>query len=415
MKHMQNRSEEQTKDFLSEAETKIHERLKSSLPLDVYDRWIQYFSLEKVQNDRVVFHYCGKASLRAFKKRYGEMTRIHICSILGRAMKLTIIKKKAEVVKDAPAKKGKLFLSFLWIAALAALLLAGIYVGTNYKKNQNFREKFYSVGTLKVNGTTRILQITDQHLSQYGNDNGILLERIEKLKPHLILMTGDMIDASETNFDRITAFSHALSEIAPTCYVYGNNEIEMVYGFALTKENLDEVFDFTDDNRDPAALLTLEDPLEKALEEAGVSVLKNETATFELSGGTVDVFGVLTANPSSFWLYGETAFGAYMSENPYNLKVVAAHEPVLFSSYPDTYWGDLAFAGHTHGGVAILPVLGPAYTHEDGFLPERQGAYAYGRKDLIDGTLIVSSGLDKKSILRLNNPPEIVVCDTNTY
>ena len=71
--------------------------------------------------------------------------------------------------------------------------------------------------------------------------------------------------------------------------------------------------------------------------------------------------------------------------------------------------------GHTHGGMIRVPVLGPLYTREGGLFPERSGCFVYGRYSTAGKTLIVSSGMDNSSLLRMNNQPEVVVIDINKY
>ena len=71
--------------------------------------------------------------------------------------------------------------------------------------------------------------------------------------------------------------------------------------------------------------------------------------------------------------------------------------------------------GHTHGGVAKIPVLGAMYTHEGGLFPEKKGFYVYGRYNAEGSPLIVSSGLSNRNILRINNQPELVIIDINKF
>ena len=98
-----------------------------------------------------------------------------------------------------------------------------------------------------------------------------------------------------------------------------------------------------------------------------------------------------------------------------NLKITAIHEPLVFEMYTPDTWGDLLLAGHTHGGIAKIPVLGPAYTHDGGVLPGRSGHYVYGRYDVQGRPLIVSSGLENNTLYRINNQPEIVIVDINKF
>ena len=143
--------------------------------------------------------------------------------------------------------------------------------------------------------------------------------------------------------------------------------------------------------------------------------MKNEKDTISVKGMTVDVYGVLTSNPSSFWHYTGKGFAEYLYENPDNIKITAVHEPIIFEELEHDYWGELIVCGHTHGGVVRVPVLGPLYTKESGLFPERNASLVYGRYDVEGSPLFVSSGLENNNLLRLNNQPELVVVDINKF
>jgi len=188
-----------------------------------------------------------------------------------------------------------------------------------------------------------------------------------------------------------------------------------IYDFPLNEKDLDEKFGFTQETRDETALLQLEDAFEEKLENAGIKVLKNEQDTVRVNTTDVDIYGVLTSNPSSFWAYTEQSFADYIYENPEHLKITAVHEPFIFEEFAPEFWGDLMLCGHTHGGVVRVPMLGSLYTHEGGFLPERSGDFVYGRYAAAGNPLIVSSGLENSNVFRINNQPELVIIDINKF
>ena len=313
----------------------------------------------------------------------------------------------------AKAKKSirvlKLFLISLIFVSIAASIAI---IGCNYIGNRNFTETFYSVSSLKVNNKIRIIQISDLHNSTFGKDNKKLIDRVQKLKPDLILYTGDMTDGVS---EVVTSLCKALAEIAPSYYIYGNNEVETYYDVPLEQEDLDEKFGFNNENRDPNKLLENTDELTQALEEVGVKVLKNAYDTVTLGETEVDVYGVLTSNPSAFWSYAGKSFSDYMYFGQNHLKITAIHEPVVFEVYEPESWGDLVLAGHNHGGLVKIPVIGPLYTLEGGLLPARKGHYVTGRYEVQGRPLIISAGLENKNIFRINNQPELVIVDINKF
>ena len=306
----------------------------------------------------------------------------------------------------------KLFLISLIFVSIAASIAI---IGCNYIGNRNFKETFYSVSSLKVNNKIRILQISDLHNCSYGKDNIKLVDRARKLKPDLIVYTGDIVDSKAKSNDRVISLCKELADVAPSYYIYGNNEVEMYYDIPLTQESLDKKFGFNDNNRQPGKLLEITDDLTRKLEASGVKVLKNKSDTITIGTTDVDIYGVLTSNPSSFWSYSGESFGEYLYSNENNLKITAIHEPLVLSEYQPDTWGELVIAGHTHGGVIRVPMVGPLYAHDEGLFPERRGHYIYGRYEVQGRPLIVSGGIENKNIFRINNQPELVIVDINKF
>ena len=298
---------------------------------------------------------------------------------------------------------------FVCIAAAVIIILCS-YIG-----NRNFRETFYITSSIKVDSRVRVVQLSDLHGASYGKNNEKLINRVEALEPDIIICTGDMVDSVKEDADSAVVLAKELSKIAPSYYVYGNNEVESIYDFLLNEKELDKKFGFNADNRDETALLKIEDSFEEKLESAGIKVLKNEKDTIKIKNINIDIYGVLTSNPSSFWSYSGKAFADYIYENPDNLKIMAVHEPFVFEEFTPDSWGDLMLSGHTHGGVIRVPILGPLFTHEGGLFPERSEGFVYGRYNTAGSPLIVSAGLENSNLLRINNQPELVIIDINKF
>ena len=295
------------------------------------------------------------------------------------------------------------------------ILAAVIVVLCSYIGNRNFRETFYVTSSIKVDSRVRVVQLSDLHGASYGKNNENLLQRVEDLEPDIIICTGDMVDSAKDDVEFALSLAKELSKIAPSYYVYGNNEVESIYDFLLNEKDLDEKFGFNAENRDQTALLKIEDSFEEKLESAGIKVLKNEKDTISVNNMNIDIYGVLTSNPSSFWSYSGIAFENYIYENPENLKIMATHEPFVFEEFNPDFWGDLMISGHTHGGVIRVPVLGPLFTHEGGLFPERSGDFVYGRYNTAGSPLIVTGGLENSNVFRINNQPELVIIDINKF
>ena len=395
---------------------KIKELFKEFASDELYDSWADTFEIELGSEKQVVVTYHGTENIKVFKKECGEILASCINSIMGEGKKIKIVKKSIYDILSPTIKKNIRALKFFAMGMIfVCIATAIIIVMCNYIGNRNFRETFYNTSSIKVDSPLRVIQVSDLHRTSYGKNNKKLLERIEALEPDIIICTGDIVNSAEKDVDYAESLAKGLAKIAPSYYVYGNNEVEGIYDFHLNEKEMDEKFGFNKDNRDEKALLELNDSFENKLENAGIKVLKNEKDTIKVRTMTIDVYGVLTSNPSSFWSYSEKAFFDFIYENPDNLKIMAVHEPFIFEEFEPEFWADLMVCGHTHGGVMRVPVLGPLFTHEGGLFPGRDGSFVYGRYDAAGKPLIVSSGLENSNILRINNQPELVIIDVNKF
>ena len=74
----------------------------------------------------------------------------------------------------------------------------------------------------------------------------------------MIICTGDIIDSEKGITDSVIKLCEGLSEIAPSYYIYGNNEVKNIYNMPLSEQALDEKFGVKDGKRDPFMLNQLE-------------------------------------------------------------------------------------------------------------------------------------------------------------
>lgn len=393
----------------------IKDLFKETSAEELYDTWADTFEVESIDEKQVTVTYQGTEDFKKFKKECNQTLKSCIYSVIGDGKKIKITKKKTGALSPNVKKNiraAKFFVIGMIFVCIAAVV---IVIMGNYIGNRSFRETFYNVGSIKADSPLRVIHLSDLHGISYGENNSKLVERVKALEPDIIICTGDMVDSIHEDDDYAVALARELYKIAPSYYIYGNNEVESIYDFSFNEKDLDEKFGFNKYNRDETKLLKLKDSFETKLENAGIKVLKNEKDTIKIKTMTVDVYGVLNSNPSSFWSYSGKAFADYIYENPENIKITAVHEPFIFEELEEEFWGDLMVSGHTHGGVVRVPVLGPLFTNEGGLLPERDGRFVYGRHDVSGKPLIVSAGLENSNIMRINNEPELVVIDINKF
>ncbi len=224
----------------------------------------------------------------------------------------------------------------------------------------------------------RIVQISDLHGKEFGEDNAKLLKAVAELQPDLIAITGDLIDQAE-QLDMVPPLAKGLSQIAPTCYVTGNHE------WAVRKVNA----------------------LKAILRDNGVTVLTNSCITLERDGQPLVIAGVDDPNGPLGQKSGQELRQEIAAEYGNTSVVLLAHRDSV-----DEYagWGyDLVLCGHGHGGVIRIPILNKGLLSTDRTLfPEFDGGlYRF----LDGGACVVSRGLGSNTVpiraFRLFNRPDL--------
>lgn len=290
--------------------------------------------------------------------------------------------------KELTRKKRKILLRVLIVLLLLALVSgSAVFLYGRYTKT-HYRITFYQETSRKVSGNLRIAVISDIHNREYGEHSETLISDIRALKPDLILFPGDMVIRDRDDYRAVLDLVSALSGIAPCYGVLGNHESERIY--------------YGDDKG-----------LIGAFEGAGLKLLRNALEDVVIGGDTVRLIGV-EGTSYGFDAYGGREFMDNTKPNPDAYCIVMAHIPILFEPQLSEYSFDLGIAGHVHGGIVNLPLLGGLYSAEEGFFPRfSAGEYILGNQQ----HLIVSAGLGDSSRFppRINNMPELVVIDIDRF
>ena len=229
-----------------------------------------------------------------------------------------------------------------------------------------------------------IAQVSDLHNTEFGEENSKLLELLSEVEPHIIVLTGDLIDSRHTDIEIALDFAGKAVEISPVYYVSGNHE----------------------------ARVPEYEELKMGLTEAGVTVLENQKIQITRDGESITLMGIQDPSFRTDYLFGDAesiswqAISGLQNESD-GFTVLLSHRPVLFELYVDT-GVDLVFSGHAHGGQFRLPFIGGLVAPNQGFFPK----YDAGRFDEGNTTMIVSRGVGNSIIpFRINNPPELVVVE----
>ncbi|MBO4808890.1 MAG: metallophosphoesterase [Lachnospiraceae bacterium] len=243
------------------------------------------------------------------------------------------------------------------------------------------------INTSKVKGSIKIAFLSDLHDKHFGENNEKLLAAVRKEKPDLVLIGGDMITAKlGEDITETMAFLKELAKDNTVYYGIGNHE----YRVSLYPENYGSLYD----------------DFLAGIQEAGIRILRNEV--IEDKDKNIRIYG--SEIDRRFY----KRFKQYPMEPDYMKEILGeadedyfnillAHNPQYFKEYAG--WGaDLTLAGHIHGGLVKLPILGGVVSPMVSFFPKYDGGTFFEN----DKEMILSRGLGTHTIpIRMFNPGEL--------
>ncbi|MGB3259271.1 metallophosphoesterase [Paenisporosarcina sp.] len=259
---------------------------------------------------------------------------------------------------------------------LKVIFAIACLIGFLYVNNHWLTVSHHTLASPEIPSTFdgyRIVQISDLHDATFGENQQRLVNKIKKEKPHMIVITGDLIDSNRYDLPNSLALIDKIVELTDVYYVTGNHEVA------------------TNDV----------EHIKEELRTRGVRVLSNETLNITRDGMSISLTGI--DDP----LTGATAAQMIGASNVPNdaFSILLAHRPEDFQTYKDAGI-DATFTGHAHGGQFRLPYVGGLVAPGQGYFP----TYTAGIHEEDQSTLIVSRGLGNSIIpIRLFNLPEIVV------
>ena len=272
-----------------------------------------------------------------------------------------------------------------WIAAIAAaaaLIVLGWALVWGNTALVTANVLVCSNGIPEAFDAYRIVQISDLHDAQIGENNEKLIAMTAETEPDCIVLTGDFVDSSRFHPERSLSVAESLVKIAPVYYVSGNHE----------------------------AILPDEDyqALTDGLRGLGVCVLEDESAELTRDGQSIRLIGLtdIGFHPGTLEEKKDAlrrALSALLPEDEFS--VTLAHRPELMDVYTEC-GAPLVLSGHAHGGQIRLPGIGGLIAPGQGLFPK----YTEGKYEENGTTLVVSRGIGNSVLpLRVNDRPQIVV------
>lgn len=227
----------------------------------------------------------------------------------------------------------------------------------------------------------KIVQLSDLHGAEFGEDGMELVDKVGSLEPDMIALTGDFV-TDEGDLAAVKKLAGRLTELCPVYFVSGNHEFGS--GLAVKVRNI--------------------------LERAGVKYLSNEYLTISRGEDEILLGGVEDPLAYADMLSPDELAQKMNDAAPDAFKILLGHRNYWMTEYLELPV-DLIFCGHAHGGLIRIPGVGGLIGTDRRLFPDFDaGQFNNGRY-----TLIVSRGLGNSvSIPRIFNRPEIVCVELSS-
>lgn len=227
----------------------------------------------------------------------------------------------------------------------------------------------------------KIVQLSDLHGAEFGEDGMGLVEKVKELEPDIIALTGDFV-TDEGDLAAVKKLAGRLTELCPVYFISGNHEFGS--GLAVKVRNI--------------------------LERAGVKYLSNEYLTINRGEDGILLGGVEDPLAYADMLSPDELAQKMNDAAPDAFKILLGHRNYWMTEYPELPV-DLIFCGHAHGGLIRIPGVGGLIGTDRRLFPDFDaGQFNNGRY-----TLIVSRGLGNSvPIPRVFNRPEIVCVELSS-
>lgn len=240
-----------------------------------------------------------------------------------------------------------------------ALLLTITYYSFFFEPN-NLEIKEFNLYSNKINNVIKVAHISDLHTQGLGSIEKKLINDLNKTKPDIIFITGDIATPKGTYL----GYKEVLSKIKAPKGVY------------FTKGNWEYWSPIKE--------------IEKLLKETSIIDLTNESIQInELKVSGFD--DILEGSPNQKLL-----------KNSKHYSIALFHSPMFFKETKKFF--DLSLAGHSHGGQIRVPFYGPIWT------PQGTGKYVQGLFEEDGSKFYVNRGIGTSVLpIRFNCRPELTI------
>lgn len=264
-------------------------------------------------------------------------------------------------------------LYIFWTMIIIALIFLFLIAYQNTKDIQVNKMNIEVPKAKKNTKALSILHLSDLHLENISISPAGLAKKLENESVDMIAITGDFLDRKRS-IPKLVPYLHVLKDLNSTFGMYavfGNHD------YILKDKHLNE--------------------LKQTLEEAGCTVLQNESKTLFINGQTVNIIGI-----DDFSTKRSDLTASFQHVQP-GKNIVLTHDPTVVL-HMENHSFDYLLAGHFHGGQICYPKA---------YHLAKMGKLA--RKNIIKGLhmhkqrpFYISEGLGQTGInIRIGSRPEI--------
>lgn len=248
---------------------------------------------------------------------------------------------------------------------IAFIIFAVIIIGSVYGMN-HIEQTEYNLTTDKIdNKSYSIVFISDTHYGTVQNKQLLkdTVQKINEIKPDIVVLGGDIVDDRTTNHDMKEVFTELgkINATYGTYYVFGNHDTQP---YETDYENGNRTF--------------TNEELNQSIKGNNITILSDEKTTINN-----DI--VLVGRSDAMWDNAKERVNVSELINDSDLSkylVVLDHQPIDYLENSKT-GADLQISGHSHGGQVFPFSI---------FLKVTDNL-VYGKYNFGDMTQIVSSGL----------------------
>ncbi len=239
----------------------------------------------------------------------------------------------------------------------------------------------------------RIIQISDFHLGSLLNHISFVQETVEKvnsLKPDLILFTGDLVNNTSEEMEKFLPILSKLKSKHGNFSILGNHD----YGEYVRWESEEA----KDSNLKR---------LKQLQREVGFDVILNDNRKIKIDDEEIELIGVENWGLPPFPQYGDLK-KALTNAKGESFKVLMSHDPTHWDEQVLEHTNiDLTLSGHTHGAQFGIEIPGWRWSPVNIRYKRWGGLYSEGEQHLYVNTGVGFIGFPG----RVGMPPEITLIE----